>query len=296
MNAAPRRSGHSFLFDRRARKYLAAETLTALSLNRLCCCLLVGIAHVTAVAADALRLEPVCARITNGVQVFLAGTQACARAEAAFFAVVADEEWPAGLVPVFAIEAENRFELRRFPARGTEPSAEPLFFALPRADEPHASEVAGRWSVTATNAQKSRHYFEWELAIEGERVAGRFSPQSEFRVAYITGGVFRSNRLELHAEYFQDRYTLLGELREGRFSGTWRHDEDADRGTWSAVRTPSANRPRVTGTVALYEWRRGKERRYGMAAPEGEGWERAEKALCRVWMGTNTKSQIPNPK
>lgn len=216
-------------------------------------------------------------------------------ASTAFVAVALSyaSPWPSALVPVFAVETEKGFELRRRPARGTEPGADPLFFALPREDEPHATNIVGAWHVAATNAQNNKHFPDWELTVDGERVTGRFSPQGEYRVAYITGGTFQSNRLEVNAEYIQDRYTLIGELRGGQLFGTWRQHDDSDRGTWSATRPDQPALPFATNVVALYEWRRGAEKRFGVEPPSGDGWARAEKPLCRVWRGIGS-SKLQN--
>src|SRR5687767_1891668 len=47
--------------------------------------------------------------------------------EVAFLAVCTNS-WPAGLIPIFAIDKTNRVELRRRPALGQENFSEPLFF------------------------------------------------------------------------------------------------------------------------------------------------------------------------
>src|SRR5688572_17015549 len=47
------------------------------------------------------------------------------------FLAICTNSWPAGLVPVFAVEKTNRVELRRRPALGQESFSEPLFFAHP---------------------------------------------------------------------------------------------------------------------------------------------------------------------
>ena len=200
------------------------------------------------------------------------------------FRVVATDSWPQGLVPVFVVETEKTFELRRLPARGQENFTEPLFFALAPEDEPHAVEIAGRWSCTATNMQRSRHSPDLELAVDGERVAGRFGQQGEYRVASISGGTFRSNRLELEVEWVQDRYTLMGEWQNGKLSGSWRQQDDSDHGTWEAIRSePPPKIPVTTNLVPLYEWRRGHERCYSTAKMNEPGWQRMGRPLCRVW-------------
>ena len=216
-----------------------------------------------------------------------------ARLDGAAFLAVCTNEWPAGLVPVFAVEKPGRIELRRVPPRGLENDSEPLFLALPPENEPDAAKVAGRWICRATRGDGSEPYLGWDLAIDGERVAGRFDQSSEYRFAYIAGGTFRSNQLELRVEYTMSVYTLLGEWREGRLKGLWQHSDGSEHGTWEASREP-AQIPSSAGAVALYEWRRASDdaRRYAL---EGEtlenGWKRAPQPLCRVWRAPAPKRQ-----
>ena len=201
------------------------------------------------------------------------------------FVGVVSPQWPTGLVPIFATESESNFQLHRLPPRGQENFVEPFFFALPLADEVDATNIAGTWNCAATNAQGSKHYPDWELAITGERVAGRFSQHGEYRVAFITGGTFRSNRFELNAEYINDRYTLSGAFRGGKLFGTWRQLDNEENGTWEATRTASnAVALRATEAVPLFEWRRGGECRYSVETSLGEpGWTRTTRPLGLVW-------------
>jgi hypothetical protein len=241
-------------------------------------------------AEDALRLEPILqvARaeghrlINQSMRHVLKNTDQ--NISTAFVAVVATE-WPANLVPVFAVETAETFELRRLPPRGQENYTEPLFFALPPEDETNALKITGKWSGLAANAQRSNHSPDWELAIDGERVAGRFDPHGEYRVAFMSGGVFRSNRLQLTVEYINDRYILDGVWRHGRLSGTWRQVDESEHGTWEASRP--ASMPRVQGaanSIPLFEWKRGKERRYSVLTNLHEtGWQRSGRPLGRVW-------------
>ncbi|HWN94595.1 MAG TPA: hypothetical protein VNT99_06165 [Methylomirabilota bacterium] len=203
------------------------------------------------------------------------------------FVAITSSPWPTGLVPVFPLASESGFQLRRLPPRGQENDVEPLFFALPPPDEPHATNIAGPWSCAATNAHGSKHYLDWELANEGESVAGRFSQSSEYRVAFITGGTFRSNRFALNVDYINNRYVLNGEWRGGKLLGSWRHLDNEENGTWEGTRpTSKAAVPPATESVALFEWRRGDERRYSIETSLSEsGWTRAARPLCRVWRG-----------
>jgi hypothetical protein len=205
--------------------------------------------------------------------------------DAKAFRAVVTNDWPTGLVPLFAIEGKNGFELRRLPARGQENFSEPLFFALPPEHEPAAERIAGRWECVASREPNSKDYFAWELAVESEKVSGRFDQNTEYRYPYITAGSFRSNRLELRVEYIQDAYLLEGDWNEGSLSGKWRRSDDSEGGTWQATRE-SARPPTPAGGVALYEWRRAADgkRRYAVAGEELEsGWERSPHPLCRVW-------------
>jgi hypothetical protein len=237
-------------------------------------------------SSPALPLTPFVEMKTNGAWRCIAAKRVGTELERASFQAVVEEVWPAGLVPIFAVETKNRLELRRLPARGTEQHVEPLFFALAPEHEPLAGRIAGRWDCIATNSQNNTHQPNWELTVDGDRVRGRFDPQSEYRVAFIAGGTFRSNRLELTTEYFNDRYFLVGEWRNGQITGTWRQHDDTDRGTWLATRPHGRALPASTNTVPLYEWSRGDARRYSTAAKLNEpGWTRAALPLCRVWRG-----------
>jgi hypothetical protein len=204
----------------------------------------------------------------------------------AFLAVVTNV-WPPDLVPVFAVEKSNRFELRRRPAAGMESSSEPVFFALAPEDEAEAPKVTGRWECRAVRGSGNTDHLAWELTIEGERLAGRFDQTQEYRVATIAGGTFRSNRIELRVEYFMDHYVLKGVWRDDRLSGDWRHVDDSERGSWEATRSP-VRLPSGTGVevVPLYEWRRTGDDalRYATGREKLPGdWRRVGRPLCRVW-------------
>jgi hypothetical protein len=200
----------------------------------------------------------------------------------AFYAVTTNE-WPAGLVGVFAVEHPKRFELRRRSPRGDENSVEPLFFALPPEDEPDAAKIAGRWQCQAIRGNGSKAYLGWDLNIEAGRLSGRFDPSSEYRVAYLAGGLFQSNHIELRVEYINDVYLLVGEWRAGQLKGMWRQSDDSEHGVWEAARVVH-ELPAGEETAALFEWRRDEGRRYALEGEEmGVGWERAARPLCRVW-------------
>jgi hypothetical protein len=205
---------------------------------------------------------------------------------AAFRAVVS-YEWPPGLVAVFLVEKGGRFELRRRPMRGQENSTEPLFFALPPEEEPDAAKLAGGWICEATRgAETAKESLGWDLAIDGDQIAGRFGPETQYRFAYLTGGTFRAPRIELQAEYTGAVYDLTGTLQAARLRGTWRRADTEEQGTWEAWQEPVALAP-PAGAVALFEWRAADgspDRRYALEGKDsGLGWVRARRPLCRVW-------------
>jgi hypothetical protein len=245
----------------------------------------------TLAAAEPLRLGSLHhATNSDGALRMVTRDDAAARkwsAGPAAFRAVTSATWPEGLVPVFAVEHDDgRWELRRLPPRGTENYTEPLFFALPGEDEPEAAQITGTWNCAATNAIGTKHFLAFELAAERGRIAGRFDQNAEYRVAYIGGGTFASNRFHLLVEYSNDRYTLDGEWRNGALAGKFHQHEGSDRGSWSAERPPRPELPTAGVLLPLHEWRRdgGDARSYstGTNAP-GPGWVRAPRPLCRVW-------------
>lgn len=237
-------------------------------------------------AADAtgLALVPLAETTTpSGVRLVAGATNT----PVLFRAVtIREARWPAGLVPVFEVEREGRFELRRLPPRGRENSTEPLCFILPRADEPDAARLAGWWDIRAVGFDGIKRWLGMELAVDVERVAGRLDQLTDYRFAYVTGGHWRTNTLTLAVEYINDRYELTATWHDGRLSGAWRRTDDADRGTWEAARPEDAPpKPAADDTVPLFEWRRGDgSRRYALEpGPAGEGWSQVTPPLGRVW-------------
>lgn len=238
----------------------------------------------------ALRLEPVFRlQAVSNKQHFITRDdfdfeKRRAKVEGASFLAVTTNIWPAGLVPIFAVEKTNRVELRRYPARGEENSSEPLFYALPPGDEPDATKIAGRWECLGIRGTGTKEFFGWDLCIDGENVAGRFDQFTDFRFARIMGGTFRSNQFELRIEYIMDTYVVKGTWHEGRMKGDWTRVDESEGGTWEAAR-PKFILPPATNLVALYEWRRTDgARRYLLENQRpGADWQRAPRPLCRVW-------------
>jgi hypothetical protein len=238
-----------------------------------------------------LTLVPIYrAEATNGTE------HLCTREQAALgnlkpatvaFLAVNSRDWPERLTPLFGVEMDGQFELRRRPRKGQENFTDPLCFALPPENEANAAKIGGRWECVATRADGSKNYLAMELAVEGEHVAGRFDQNTDYRIANISGGRFSSNWIELKVEHVMDRYTLTGEWRDATLTGTWKRADDGDHGTWLATRpAPVTRLVQPSVAVPLYEWRRTSNgaRRYSIEADLGEpGWERASHPLCRVW-------------
>ncbi|MCW5556823.1 MAG: hypothetical protein KIT22_03140 [Verrucomicrobiae bacterium] len=201
--------------------------------------------------------------------------------------VVTARHWPAGLVPVFAVESEGRISLRRMPPSGDENFSDPLFFALPPEDEAEAARLAGRWDLESRSLDGRQHRLAMEWSVLGEQAAGRLDQESDFRFAYLTGATWRENHLQLTVEYIADRYEMRAVWTNGVLRGTWKQVPEGDEGAWEAVRPPQGGTiPPADGGLALYEWRRdsGAERRYTLGnASSGEGWKREPRPLCRVW-------------
>ena len=210
-----------------------------------------------------------------------------AEIEGVAFMAVCTNQWFSGMAAVFQVERTNRFELRRRPPRGQENFMHPLFLGLPLEDETEAAKLGGCWEAIAERGAERKDYPVFEFAVEGDQVAGRFDQTTEYRYAYVSGGTFRSNRLELRIDYMNESWFLVGILHNGKMQGSWRRADDAEQGTWQATRTaallPSG------ATVPLYEWRRGDERHYGLKSP-GTEWTRSTRPICRVWPAT-----APNP-
>lgn len=234
-------------------------------------------------AAEPAPLQPISLVITKSKDGRFTGIKPGTNG-VSFLAVVS-KEWPAGLVPVYVVEKNGGMELRRTPAKGTEGFSEPVFFALPTADEPESAAISGRWEVRATRGDGSKPFVSFEIsAVRGE-VIGRFDQNTDYRFAYITGGSFKTNRLTLAVEYIRDHFEMTAELRDGRLRGRWRNLDDSEGGTWEATRAHLSSSPAGLKVVDLIEWRNAREeRRWSVEDQSEDGvWKRSDSALCRVW-------------
>ena len=213
------------------------------------------------------------------------------------FRAVTGKAAPSGLVPIFAAETHGRIELRRIPGKGQESFSDPVFFAWPPRRESEAGKVAGRWEALAIREDRSRHRFALELAVDGERVAARFDPDTDYRFAHLTDGRLRHGRLELQVAYLNDHYRLLVERRKDRWFGSWKLEDDSASGPLELWReAPSTKTPPRCGVIALHECRKAgsPERIYRLADdPLPPGWQRVSPPLCEVWRPGNASRTRP---
>jgi hypothetical protein len=106
----------------------------------------------------------------------------------------------------------------------------------------------------AIREDRSRHRFALELAVDGERVAARFDPDTDYRFAHLTDGRLQDGRLELQVAYLNDHYRLSAERRKDRWVGSWRLEDDSASGPLELWREASATKaPPRRGTIALHE-------------------------------------------
>jgi hypothetical protein len=203
------------------------------------------------------------------------------------FRAVTGKTAPLGLVPIFAVETQGRVELCRIPGKGQESFSDPVFFAWPPRRESEAGKVSGRWEALAIREDRSRHRFALELAVDGERVAARFDPDTDYRFAHLTDGRLRYGRLELQVAYLNDHYRLSAERRKDRWVGSWRLEDDSASGPLELWREASATQaPPRREVIALHECRKaGSPERIYRRADEAlpPGWQRVFPPLCEVW-------------
>jgi hypothetical protein len=213
------------------------------------------------------------------------------------FRAVTGKTAPPGLVPIFAVETQGRVELRRIPGKGQESFSDPVFFAWPPRRESEAGKVSGRWEALAIREDRSRHRFALELAVDGERVAARFDPDTDYRFAHLTDGRLRHGRLELQVAYLNDHYRLSVERRKDQWVGSWRLEDDSASGPLELWREASATQaPPRREVIALHECRKAgsPERIYRLACESlPPGWQRVFPPLCEVWKPRNASRIRP---
>ncbi len=129
-----------------------------------------------------------------------------------------------------------------------------------------------------------------EIAVLGKQAAARLDQDTDFRFAFLTGGIWESNRVTFTVEYVNDRYALTGEEEAGILRGTWRQLPEGDDGVWEAKRPTQTGRiPSLDEVTPLFQWTRpvdGRRKYLLEGKSPGDGWVREERELCRVWKAT----------
>lgn len=205
------------------------------------------------------------------------------------FRAVRPTGWFKGLVAIYAVERENRTELRRLPGRGQENLADPYFLVVPNADEPpEVWQISGLWEVSALRSDKSPATFAWEIASDGSgKIAGRFEQLTDYRFAHLMPGKFLNGQIELGVEYINQRFNVKGTWSPGQLKGTWAELDSTDGGTWHAKHAMQETPRWEDQTLTpLWEWIRDPDgaRHYGPEpGPHGTGWTRSARPLGRVW-------------
>lgn len=190
--------------------------------------------------------------------------------------------WPPGYIPLFAVEREQRFELRRRPPKGQENFTEPLFFALP--SMAHSNAIySGRWIVEATREDGSKPFLAWDLAIEGDLVAGRLDQDTDYRHAFITGGEIKGKQLHLNLEYINDKFLITGTISTNQFAGSWSKTDGSESGSITAKRPATASVQPPGKKVALHIWRKEKSIRYSPETRKLPPSWKDEGIICFVW-------------
>ena len=215
------------------------------------------------------------------------------------FRAIVSHTWPAGRVPVYAVESKGTTELRRRPPQGQENFLEPLFFALPSAHETNAAAIAGRWSVRATHADGHESGLRWDLTVEGEELAGRFDPDTDYRFAFIPGGTWRTNVLRLSVDYINDHFEIIGRRTNATLAGNWRRVDDADHGSWQADRDGNSGAIESTGlAIVTLNKISASPGRPGEYTTNGTGLSadgrRTGEAICQVWL--RSEQEIPTQR
>jgi hypothetical protein len=192
----------------------------------------------------------------------------------------------AGLIPIYALGTGREFRLSTQPRPGEEAWALPAFYAFASEQNPAQLPLDGGWRCLGHMPTGTQHDFGWELRTDGTNVAGRFDPDSVFRVANIEGGTFRDSELVLRISHAGARYAAQARVSEGAMEGTWKRLDEEESGTWSAVATD--RHPRLApnaSVVPLYEYVENATGQRVYRADAGwnqAGWQRAANPLCRV--------------
>ena len=209
------------------------------------------------------------------------------------FRGISSHFWPAGLVPLFAVELESRVELETAPDKGAgkisrnhcssrcrrrmnrRPAALRAMESSPQPARPGAG-IACQWRSQWTERRPPP---DWIRETDLLRLPH--------------GGVWESNHLTLTVEYLNDRYAMVGDERVGFLRGTWRQIPEGDDGIWQAKRPTQTGRIPHPMTPWLFQWTRPQTEAVSILwkiGSAGEGWVR-EPGSCAGMEG-NRHSEV----
>lgn len=192
-----------------------------------------------------------------------------------------------GTAALFEVHARGHASLRRLPAVGREDEAVALcrVMAAPqggfeRGKPDEAPAVEGKWRVVSHGLDGAVHRLGWEWWSDGNGLAGRFDPGTDFRFAHMLRGTNGGGRVAFAVEYIQDRYDVSGGITANGWAGTWRKRGESDAGTWTAVRSGEEGRGArdvdARRAEPLRAWTRVSDGAcwvgLGNDRPEGVGW------------------------
>jgi hypothetical protein len=183
------------------------------------------------------------------------------------------------LVPVFASGNPPAALSLSAPA----PGATPLFLGLPLNEPEPASTLAGSWNCRASQEGNPDFKFSLRFYLEGENV------RAEDPGSGMTGaGTFHDPDLALVLRTRDAAYAVQGRLEKGLLQGTWRQEDGAANGTWSASPADTTPAERHSpALVVLRAYHRVSDGRieYSAETQPPAGYVDTGQNLCRVWTG-----------
>jgi hypothetical protein len=182
-----------------------------------------------------------------------------------------------GLIPIFAVQSNNRTTLS---AKASAGSAA-LFYALPATAPPQIPQgPGGKWSCTAQTGDGADFTnFPLDLSLTGETV----------RVMSGDGGSgsFKGGELRLRLKTGDESYDLSGALKDGELTGIWRGRQgDKERGRWSCKRSVEAEPAVSPAVLPLFEYTRAADGSHVYSTDPDlrqPGLNRSAEPVCRVW-------------
>lgn len=181
------------------------------------------------------------------------------------------------LLPIYAVE-KNGMTLSLTPSN---PGARPLFVSLPLEGPVPAPALAGSWDCRAAMPEGGELKFPLRFSLAGEVVR-----LEELDPERSGAGTFHDGKLALTLKTQDGTYVLAGVLEKQSLTGTWRQEDGAAKGTWSARPANYKLDERSSPALAIlreYRRRADKAPAYSVQSEPPPGCEPAGRELCRVW-------------